>query len=191
MTQVPEYYRVLAEAVSPLSHSLTAGLLIRPVPARPGGLDDDDVISPQDTESATSICLDLDMMLKENVPAMKQAMADLPGCSLEELEELVDELASPALELVDMARRIWAAPLPPEAEGARSLLGTLAEAPVIQLLQWVLEIMHTVIDPWSLAENPDSPDISFELHVPDAPVREALAYWRRNNPGVLPEEVLR
>ena len=81
--------------------------------------------------------------------------------------------------------------LPPEAEGARSLLATLAEAPVTQLLQWVLEIMHTVIDPWSLVENPEEPDISFELHVPDAPVREALAYWRRNNPGVLPEEVLR
>ena len=191
MTQVPEYFQFLAEAVSPLSHSLTAGLLIRPVPARPGGLEDDDAISPEDSESATNLCLDLDMMLKENVPAMKQAMADLRGCSLDELEELVDELASPALELVDMARRIWAAPLSPDAEGARSLLGTLAEAPVTQFLQWVLEIMHTVIDPWSLAENPDNPDINFDLHVPDAPVREALAHWRRNNPGVLPEEVLR
>ena len=189
MTQVPEYYKVLAEAVSPLSHSLTAGLLIRPVPARTGKTKDD--IESEEVESATTLCLDLDRLLKESVPIMKQAMADLRGCSEDELEELVDELAAPALDLVDMSRRIWAAPLPPEAEGARSLLATLAEAPVTQLLQWVLEIMHTVIDPWSLVEKPEEPDISFELHVPDAPVREALAHWRRNNPGVLPEEVLR
>lgn len=191
MTQVPEYYKVLAEAVSPLSHSLAAGLLIRPVPARAGNAGVDDDLESNDPESATALCLDLDRLLKETVPIMKQAMADLRGCSADELEELVDELASPALELVDMARRIWAAPLPPEAEGARALLATLAEAPVTQLLQWILEIMHTVIDPWSLMENPDNPDISFELHVPDAPVRETLAHWRRNNPGVLPEEVLR
>lgn len=191
MTQILEYYRMLAEAVSPLSHSLAAGMLIRPVPARAGNVDDDAELDPQGVESATALCLDLDRLLKETVPVMKQAMADLRGCSGSELEELVDELASPALELVDMARRIWAAPLPPEAEGARALLATLAEAPVTQLLQWILEIMHTVIDPWSLAENPDNPDVSFDLHVPDAPVREALGHWRRHNPGVLPEEVLR
>ena len=191
MTQLPEFYRTLAEAVSPLSHSLTAGLLIRPVPARAGQTDADDDLGSENSESVTALCLDLDRLLKEAAPAMKQAMADLQGCSADDVEELVDELAAPALDLVDMARRIWAAPLPPEAEGARSLLATLAEAPVTQLLQWVLEVMHTTIDPWSLAENPDAPDISFELHVPDAPVREALAYWRRNNPGVLPEEVLR
>ncbi len=191
MTQIPEFYKSLAEAVSPLSHSLTAGLLIRPVPARSGRMDADGDLSPESGESATTLCLDLDRLLKESVPIMKQAMSDLRGCSADEFEELVDELASPALDLVDMARRIWAAPLPPEAEGARALLATLAEAPVTQLLQWVLEIMHTVIDPWSLAENPDNLDIGFELHVPDAPVREALAYWRKSNPGVLPEEVLR
>lgn len=191
MTQLPEFYTILAEALSPLSHSLTAGLLIRPVPARAGAGSDAEELGPDTTESVTTLCLDLDMLLKEAVPAMKQAMADLQGCSSDDFEELVDELASPALELVDMARRIWAAPLPPEAEGARALLATLAEAPVTQLLQWVLEIMHTVIDPWSLTENPENPDISFELQVPDAPVREALGHWRRNNPGVLPEEVLR
>ena len=191
MKQVPEYFSVLAEAVSPLSHSLAAGLLIRPVPARAGVKYSDEDIDPKSTESLTDICLDLDGILKEAVPIMKQAMADLRGCSAEELEELVDEMASPALDLVDMSRRIWAAPLPQEAEGARSLLATLAEAPVTQLLQWILEVMHTVIDPWALMENPEEPDIGYELHVPDAPVREALARWRRNNPGILPEEVLR
>ena len=191
MTQVPEYYKALAEAVSPLSHSLAAGLLIRPVPARANMSEVNADLYPKDVESATALCLDLDSLLKETVPVMKQAITALRGCSNDELEEIVDELASPALELVDMSRRIWAAPLPPEAEGARPLLATLAEAPVTQLLQWILEIMHTTIDPWPLMEHPDNPDISFELYVPDAPVREALAHWRRHNPGVLPEEVLR
>lgn len=190
MTQVPEFYRYLAEAVSPLSHSLAAGLLIRPVPARTFLTGDED--EPAVTENAAhALCLDLDELLKENVPAMKEAMADLEGCSLDTLEEIVDELASPALELVDMARRIWETPLPQEAEGARALLATLAEAPVTQLLQWVLEVMHMVIDPWSITENPEQPELGYTLNVPDAPVREALARWRRANPGVLPEEVLR
>lgn len=193
--QVPEYYLQLAEAVSPLSHSLAAGLLIRPVPSRVI----DDLDNPanveeacqENEESVTALCLDLDGLLKEAVPAMKQAMADLQRCAPDELDELVDELASPALELVDMSRRIWAAPMPVEAEGARALLATLAEAPVTELLQWILEIMHTTIDPLSLTENPEKPDLNYELHVPDAPVRGALAHWRKQNPGVLPEEVLR
>ncbi|MDR2488170.1 MAG: hypothetical protein LBD42_01505 [Desulfovibrio sp.] len=191
MTQIPEYYTALAEAVSPLSHSLAAGMLIRPVPIRAKRAEADENFEQEETESATALCLDLDRLLKETVPVMKEAMAALRTCPVDELEEIVDELASPALELVDMARRIWAAPLSREAEGARSLLATLAEAPVTQLLQWILEIMHTVIDPWSLTETPDDPDISFELLVPDAPVRDSLARWRRNNPGILPEEVLR
>jgi hypothetical protein len=190
MTRIPEYYNALAEAVSPLSHSLAAGLLIRPVPVRAKRPAQDEDFEAEE-ESAAALCLDLDRLLKEAVPVMKEAMDALRTCSADDLEELVDELASPSLELVDMARRIWSAPLPREAEGARSLLATLAEAPVTQLLQWILEIMHTMIDPWSLTEDPAEPDISFELHVPDAPVRDALAHWRRNNPGVLPEEVLR
>ena len=75
MTQVPESFNVLAEAVSPLSHSLTAGLLIRPVPARAENSKDD--IESEEVESATTLCLDLDRLLKESVPIMKQAMADL------------------------------------------------------------------------------------------------------------------
>lgn len=191
MSQVPEYYRYLAEAVSPLSHSLAAGLLIRPVPARAPNPEEEGIVAAPDPDAAAVLCLELDGLLKENVPAMKTAMAELEGCSLDSLEEIVDELASPALELVDMARTIWETHLPVAAEGARPLLATLAEAPVTQLLQWVLEVMHVTIDPWSITENPDEPDISYELHVPDAPVREALLRWKRNNPGILPEEVLR
>lgn len=186
MSQPPEFYRSLAEAVSPLSHSLAAGLLIRPVPLRTDGLQDDVV-----KDDVAALCLDLDAMLKENTPAMREAMAELRECPLEMLEELVDELASPALDLVDMARRIWEAPLQPQAEGARPILATLAEAPVTQLLQWVLEVMHLAVDPWSITESPESPDLGFDLSIPDAPVREALQRWRRDNPGVLPEEVLR
>ncbi len=184
MSQLPELYRYLAEAVSPLSHSLAAGLLIRPVPLRSDGASGLE-------EAATALCLDLDAMLRENVPLMKEAMAELRDCPVDTLEELVDELASPALELVDMARRIWETPLAREAEGVRSILATLAEAPVTQLLQWVLEVMHLAVDPWSITEDPASPELGFILQVPDAPVREALQRWRNNNPGVLPEEVLR
>lgn len=190
MTQVPEFYHALAEAVSPLSHSLAAGLLIRPVPARPSSEDRGKAPPHEDHEAVSLVCYDLDMLLKETVPEMKQAMLALDNCSPDMLEELVDELASPALDLVDMARRIWETPFPPEAEGARSLLATLAEAPVTQLLQWILEVMHTVIDPWSITENPAKPDLEFTLIVPDNPIRDAITRWRAANPGVLPEEVL-
>lgn len=185
MSQIPEFHRQLAEAVSPLSHSLAAGLLIRPVPLRPGSAQD------RAEDAAAALCLDLDALLRENVPLMKEAMGELQHSSLETLEELVDELASPALELVDMARRIWETPLPQEAEGARSILATLAEAPVTQLLQWVLEVMHLAVDPWSIAENPEAPEPGFVLLIPDGPVRDALRRWRQEHPGVLPEEVLR
>jgi hypothetical protein len=191
MTQVPEFYHALAEAVSPLSHSLAAGLLIRPVPARAISEDREEDPLYGGKEAASLICYDLDKLLKETVPLMKQAMQDLESCEPGDLEELVDELASPALDLVDMARRIWETPFPPEAEGARALLATLAEAPVTQVLQWVLEVMHTVIDPWSVTENPEHPDLGFTLIVPDNPIRDALSRWRAANPGILPEEVLR
>ncbi len=191
MTQVPPFYQALAEAVSPLSHSLAAGLLIRPMPARviSEELEEDPLYGGK--EAASLICYDLDTLLKEAVPGMKQAMQELDNCKLDLLEELVDELASPALDLVDMARRIWETPFPPEAEGARALLATLAEAPVTQLLQWILEVMHTVIDPCSITEKPEEPDLGFALIVPDTPIRDALSRWRAANPGVLPEEVLR
>ena len=191
MSRVPEFHRCLAEALSPLSHSLAAGLLIRPVPARVRDAEEGETAPYEGEDAAAALCFDLDTLLKECVPAMKDAMAEVEGGLSESLEELVDELAAPALELVDMARRIWETPLPAEAEGARPLLATLAEAPVTQLLQWILEIMQIVIDPWAISEDPEKPDISYVLLVPDTPVREALARWRKNHPGVMPEEILR
>jgi hypothetical protein len=189
----PEFLQHLAEALSPLSHSLAAGLLIRPIPQPPLKTGVSDELRADGSDSPAVLCMDLDSMLKECVPAMRAAMQELGALSPENmdlLEEIVDELASPALDLVDMSRRVWECPFPPEAESARSMLATLAEAPATQLLQWVLEIMHTAIDPWSIAANPEQPEIDFRLAVPDLPVREALARWRRRHPGILPEEVL-
>jgi hypothetical protein len=190
----PEFLQHLAEALSPLSHSLAAGLLIRPIPQPPLKAGESAELKADGSDNLAALCMDLDSMLKECVPAMREAMrelGDLPPDNLDLLEETVDELASPALDLVDMARRVWECPFPPEAESARTMLATLAEAPATQLLQWVLEIMHTAVDPWSIAENPAQPEIDFCLPVPDMPVREALARWRRRHPGLLPEEVLR
>jgi len=182
MSHVPEFHQMLAEAVSPLSHSLAAGLLLRPVAVR---------TTVEDTSTATSewieeLCTDLGDLLQEGVPCMREAMANLKGCPPEELEESIDELAAPALDFVDMARRIWETPFPPRAESARPLLATLAESPAAQLLQWVLEIMHLSIDPWAIAGNPNDPEIDFTLHVPDAPLWEALQRWSKENPGILP-----
>ena len=191
MTQSPEFFHALAEAVSPLSHSLAAGLLIRPLPACAISEESEAIPLYGGKNAAKRICHDLDTLLKDAVPEMRQAMRELEYCDPAELEELIDELASPALDLVDMARRIWETPLPPEAEGARILLATLAEAPVAHTLQWILELMHTVIDPWSIAENPEHPNLSFALIVPDHPIRDALARWRAANPGILPEDALR
>ena len=182
MAQVPEFHQMLAEAVSPLSHSLAAGLLIRPVAVRPSESQDPAVAGWLD-----ELCADLAVLLRDGIPAMAEAMAALKGCPAEELEEAVDELAAPALDLVDMARRIWETPLPEKAESARPLLATLAEAAPAQLLQWILEIMHISIDPWAIAGNPNDPEIDFVLQVPDAPLREALRQWRTDNPGILPD----
>ncbi len=180
MNRSPGYLQNLAEALSPLSHNLAAGLLVRPVAA----------LSEEAPEDLGQLCRDVEALLQEIVPAMRTAMEELSGSAPDDLEEVVDELATLALELVDMSRRIWAAALPPKAEGLRPLLATLAEAPAAQLLQWILEIMHTSIDPWSLAENPEQPEIDFSLHVPDAPLREALAQWSESNPGIIPPSVL-
>lgn len=174
--------RALAEALSPLSHSLAAGLLIRPLPV--------ELPFAKEENPARRLVSDLAAMLDENVPILQRAVAALEDCDLEETEELVDELATAALDLVDMARGIWETPLPPEAESLRPLLATIAEAPVTQVLQWILEIMHYAIDPWAIAEDPEQPEIGFVLEVPDAPLREALVEWRKRHPGVISDAML-
>lgn len=181
MPDTQESLLQLAEAVSPLSHSLAAGLLVRPVLS---------AVRSEQT-NFNELCTALDATHKDCVSVMTQSMAALEHCPPDELEELVDELATAALDLVDMARRIWESPLPPEAEEIRSLLATLAEAPATQLLQWILEVMHCIIDPWSVADDPENPDVSYTLRVPDAPLREALRRWREKHPNLIPDDVLR
>jgi hypothetical protein len=184
-TLAPETCRYLAETLSPLAHALAAGLLLRPL-----AVDEDELETPEKEASPARLCADLDALLLEAVPALRAAMAELEDCEPEDMDEYVELLADPALELVDMARRIWIAPFPPEAESVRPLLATLAEAPPARLLQWILELMHLALDPWALAEDPETPEISFSLDIPDTPLREALADWRKRNPGLLPENAL-
>ncbi|MDL2266398.1 hypothetical protein LJC46_00215 [Desulfovibrio sp. OttesenSCG-928-G15] len=180
----------LAEALAPLSHSLAAGLLVRPMPALVAKEGDGAAERLAGNDIVKALCVQLGKAFQEHVPAIRDAMAALETCEEEELEELVDELASPALELVDMARAIWASELPPAAEGLRPLLATLAEAPVTQILQWVLEILHLVVDPWSLSDDPENPDPGFRFEVPDGPIREAITLWGKEHPGVLPQDVV-
>ena len=182
MSPIPESLAALAEALSPLSHSLAAGLLVRPFPEAGS--------APADLDSLKKLCADAAAMLDECMPAMRQAMAALENANLDETEELADELAAPALDLVDLARTIWTSPFPPESESLRPLLATLVEAPPVALLQWMLEIMHCAIDPWSVAENPEAPAIDFSLHIPDAPLCAALKEWNNKNPGLLPQALL-
>ena len=182
MSQIPESLLALAEALSPLSHSLAAGLLIRPIANGES--------AQWDEGAFAELCADMAAMLAECVPAMQQAMRALDGCGLDETEELVDELATAALDLVDMSRRVWESPFPTQAEEIRPLLATLVEAPAAQLLQWILEIMHCVIDPWSIMENPETPEIGFTLDIPDAPLRYAVKVWRRQHPGIVPENIV-
>lgn len=179
----------LAEALAPLSHSLAAGLLVRPMPALVAREGEKASALPGSSDMVKTLCTQLGRAFQEHVPAMRDAMKALETCEEEELEELVDELASPTLELVDMARTIWASELPREAEGLRPLLATLAEAPVTQILQWVLEILHLVVDPWSLSDDPENPDPGFRFEVPDGPIREAITLWGKENPGILPQDV--
>lgn len=184
MSTSPECIHALAEALSPLSHSLAAGLLVRPAGAR------DEQDQPPSRETLHALYTALGEQLKESVPAVRSSAAALCEGDLDELDEIVDELAAPALELIDISRRIWQSPLPAEMEAARPLLATIAEAPVTALLQWILEIMHTAIDPWAVADDPEQIDISYPQTVEDTPLREALARWRSANPGALPEAEL-
>ncbi len=182
MVTMPESLRTLAEVLCPLMHDLTAGLLLRPAPVAGE--------PPLSRVGVDELCRELDALLHAAVPALRETLEDLHGADPDDVDELAEELAAPALDLVDMARRIWEAPLPREAESARSLLATLAEAPAVQLLDWLHRLMHAVIDPYAVLNDPDRPDFSFTLDVPDEPVRAALAQWRLAHPGVLPEDAL-
>ena len=112
------------------------------------------------------------------------------GYDIDEVEELCDDLSAPALDLVDMARRIWEAKLPPGAEGVRPLLAALAEGPAADLLDILLRLTHAALDPFAVLDDPAKPALNFSLDGNDAARRSALARWREANPGLLPAGVL-
>lgn len=178
MTSLPESIIALAETLSPLARELTAGLLLRPAPV-PGDEPPDLVLFFRKGDD----------LLRTAHAALSKALASFEGCEPDELDELADDLAGPAFELVDLAREIWEIPLPLQCEGARPLLATLAEAPVAELIAWIQRIMHAVIDPWAVLEEPERPTLEYVLDVRDEPVRELLKLWQKAHPGVLPEGI--
>ena len=174
-----ESLHALAEAVSGPSRELTAGLLLRPAPV-PG----------EHTVDITPLCRKIQALLQDAIPALQEGLAALEDCDVDELEEQVEELTTPAFDLVDMARAVWAAPLTPELETARPLLATVIEAPVAELLTWMLHLMHAALDPWAVLDDPEEPALDYCLEVQDGPVRDALRQWRQQHPGLLPEDFL-
>ena len=175
MTQLPDSLRALAEAVFPLARDLAAGMLHRPAPVQ------------ENAVSLTELCRELETLLDEAVPALRDILADMPTCDADEAEELCDDLSAPALDLVEMARRIWESPFPPKAEGARPLLAALAEGPAAELLDVLLRLTHAALDPFAVLDDPAKPSIDFLLEGNDKTRREALARWGKANPGVLPK----
>ena len=179
MEHLPEPLHTLAEAVSGPARELAAGLLLRP--------------SPPPCEPVVDIaplCRKIQALLEDAIPALQEGLAALEECEADELEELVDELTTPAFDLVDMARMVWEAPLSAEQEALRPLLATVVEAPAAELLAWMLALMHAAVDPWAVLEDPEEPALNYSLEVQDGPVREALRLWQHNHPGVLPEGFL-
>lgn len=174
-----ERLKAIAEAACSLVESLTAGLLQRPVPA-----------TGQPPLSVDALTREIAALLAEAVPALEGAALDLAEAELDDIEEAVDDVGAPALDCVDMARRIWEAPLPAEAEGARPLLAALVEAPVVALLGLLHPVIHAVVDPFAVFDDVERPVLGMELEVDLSTQLAALAVWRRACPGVLPDDIL-
>lgn len=171
--------KALAESACSLTENLTAGLLLRPLP-----------VAGQIPVSADSLTRELAALLAEAVPALEEAVTDLAEADIEDVEEAMDDVAAPALDCVEMARRIWEAPLSVEAEGVRPLLAALAERPVVELLGLLYPAMRAALDPWAVLDDPERPVLGMDIRVDLADLLGALASWRRTYPGVLPEDVL-
>ena len=177
--RLPESLHALAEAVSGPARELAAGLLLRPSP-----------VSCEQAADMAPLCRKIHALLEDAIPALQEGLAALEDCDIDELEELVDELTTPAFDLVDMARSVWEAPLSREQEALRPLLATVIEAPVAELLAWMMRLMHAALDPWAVLEDPEEPVLDYSLEVQDGAVREALRLWGQNHPGFLPEGFL-
>lgn len=177
--QLPEMLRAQAEALSGPARELAAGLLLRPSPS-PG----------EQAADIAALCRKIQAIMEDAVPTLQESLAALEDCDADELDELVDELTAPAFDLVDSARQIWEAPLDAELEGARPLLATVVEAPVVELLSWIMALMHAALDPWAVMEAPEEPTLEYSLDIQDGPVREALRTWQREHPGALPADFI-
>ena len=177
--RLPESLHALAEAVSGPARELAAGLLLRPSPA-----------FCERAADMAPMCRKIHALLEDAIPAMQEGLSALESCDIDELEELVEELTTPAFDLVDMARSVWEAPLSQEQEALRPLLATVIEAPVAELLAWMMGLMHAAVDPWAVLDNPEEPALDYSLEMQDGPVREALRLWGQTHPGVLPDGFL-
>ncbi len=176
MTTSQQLLQALAESAAPLARELTTSLLARPVPVIGMAL--------LSAKEIAALYHELQELLAEAVPALQDMVEEMSECDIEDVEELFDDLAPPALDLVDMAHKLWQAPLAPEAENVRPLLCALAEAPVAQLLKLLLHIIHGVIAPLAVMGDAEKLPLAFTI----APENTAaLAAWCRANPGILPD----
>ncbi len=183
MERLPAAMQALAEALCPPARELASGLLLRPVvasavltasggpgaPASPGSASEG-----SGSGEFAALCRKAFALLEDAVPLLQENLAALEDCDIDDIEELVDELAAPAFDLVDAARAVWDAKLPAEVEDARPLLATLLEAPAAELLTWMLRFLHAAVDPWAVFDDPEKPQMEYTLDIQDGPLREAL-----------------
>lgn len=179
MTDLPAPLRAFAEAVCPLVIELTAGLLERPVPEP----DAEPVVVDR-------LAQQLADLLAEAVPALQEAVADLDGLSPDEADDYVEDISSPALDLVEMARGIWSAPFPPGAEGLKPYLARLAEVPVVELLGLLQPLMRAAVDPWAVFDDPETAELSLRLSGNYAQERKELALYCQKRGHSLPPALL-
>lgn len=183
MTHADDRLQAIAESAAPLARELARQLQRRPAPTAGG--------EPLSRDSLAALCRELDELLDDAVPALRELVEDMAECEPEDVDELFDELAPPAFDLVDMAHRIWAAPLPGEAESLRPPLASLAEEPVARIMNLLLHILHAVINPWIMTDAPEQPVIAFTPALETTAQRAALQAWRKAHPGIIPDDILR
>ncbi len=175
----PEALQALAEALAAPAKELAAGLLRRPLP--------DPEAEPT---SAESLALDLAELHAEALPDLREAMGALNGIAADDVEDAVEELADPIFALMEAARDLHRAALAPEAEALRPFLAAIAEDPVTDTLEIFLYIIQTGLNPWGLCDDPEHPELHFDLK-PDAHAHlTALRVFCAKRPGLLSADAL-
>ena len=175
----PEALQALAEALAAPAKELAAGLLRRPLP------------EPEaEPTSAESLALDLAELHAEALPDLREAMGALNGIAADDVEDAVEELADPIFALMEAARDLHRAALAPEAEALRPFLAAIAEDPVTDTLEIFLYIIQTGLNPWGLCDDPEHPELHFDLK-PDAHAHlTALRVFCAKRPGLLSADAL-